>query len=239
MFSAHGVSPAVREEADARNLEVIDATCPFVTKVHHEVRRYAKKAYTVLLIGHRRHDEIEGIVGEAPGNVRVLESPEEAREVHVADPERVAVMTQTTLSVTDTADVIDILRARFPAIEAPPKSDICYATHNRQRAVRHLARLCDLILVLGARNSSNTNRLAEVAAACGANVRLVTAISDLPTSTVENAQIIGISAGASTPESFVTQVVHYIGENWPISTQEVSVVEEDVHFRVPAKLRER
>ena len=237
LFSAHGVPPAVRETAVARGLEVIDATCPFVMKVHLEVRRFAQKGYTIALIGHRRHDEVIGVAGEAPDRVVVLETAEEAAAFLPPDPERVAVVTQTTLSQEEADRVLTILKHRFPRLETPVKKDICYATTNRQEAVKTLARQAGLILVLGAENSSNSRRLAEVAVAEGAEAHLVSRLDDLAGIPLGARETIGITAGASTPESFIRDILDLLGRQGFTRVQELEVVHEAIHFALPPHLR--
>lgn len=234
ILSAHGVTPEVRDEARRRGLRTIDATCPFVTRVHSEVKRFARQGYTILLLGHKDHDEIIGIVGEAPEHVEVLEDLRDADSVMVPDPDKVAVMTQTTLSALDVEAMMAVLRQRFPKLALPRKKCICYATHNRQNAVQALAADCDLVLVLGARNSSNSNRLVEVAQACGANAQLVSALEDLRTLDLSDVRTVGITAGASTPEYFVQSVVEALeARGGDGGTTELSVAVEDVQFRLP------
>lgn len=233
LFSAHGVSPAVRAAAAARRLNTIDATCPFVTKVHSEVKRYAAAGYTVLLVGHRAHDEVVGVAGEAPERVTVIENETEARRVAVPDPAKVAVLSQTTLSPDETGRVMNALRERFPAIRTPAESDICYATRNRQQAVRALAREVDHILVLGARNSSNSNRLVEVARAEGCVATLVSAPGDVEAMGLDGVTRLGLTAGASTPEYVVTETIARLKVLGFERVEERRVVQEDLHFALP------
>ena len=237
LFSAHGVPPATRETAKAKNLRVVDATCPFVSKVHHEVRQYAAMGSTVLLIGHHNHDEIIGVAGEAPEHVLVIASEEEARAVTVPDPGKVAVLTQTTLSLDEVAQVMAILRERFPALKTPPESDICYATRNRQQAVRLFAKQADAIIVLGAENSSNSNRLVEVARAAGCYAMLASSLEMLDTIPLDKITILGITAGASTPEYFVQQAIaHLKTRGFNFVTEQV-LVKENIHFPLPKEFR--
>lgn len=236
LLSAHGVAPDVRAVARRLELNVVDASCPFVTKVHTEVRRYAAAGYTVLLIGHKQHDEIIGVAGEAPASVIVVESEGEAELVSVPDPSKVAVMTQTTLSVDEVAGVIRILRRRFPLLETPRESDICYATQNRQMSVRSFSGQADIFIVLGARNSSNSNRLVEVARAGGCRAFLVSEISQLAEIPLEDVLTIGMTAGASTPQYFVKEAVARLGERGFHNVEEMVFTEEDVHFSMPAGL---
>jgi 4-hydroxy-3-methylbut-2-enyl diphosphate reductase len=238
IFSAHGVSPAVRECATTRRLRVIDATCPLVTKVHLEAIRYAKEGRTIVLVGHADHDEVIGTLGEAPRRIVVIDSVEEAERLVVEDPEKIAYLTQTTLSVDDTKAVIEVLRRRFPAILGPSRDDICYATQNRQAAVKQLANDVDLVLVLGAANSSNANRLREVAEALGTRARLINDVRDIRSEWLQGCARIGVTAGASTPEFLVREVVEYLGARGAPTVREFRVVEEDVRFGLPHELLE-
>jgi 4-hydroxy-3-methylbut-2-en-1-yl diphosphate reductase len=237
IFSAHGVSPDVREQASRRHLRVIDATCPLVTKVHLEVIRYARENYTIVLIGHRYHDEVIGTLGESPEAIRVISSVEEVDSLEVPDPRRVAYLTQTTLSIDDTEQIIARLKSRFPEIAAPPTQDICYATQNRQRAVKSVAPKVDGILVVGARNSSNSNRLVEVAGGMGADACLVDSAADIPPHWLERRKHVGVTAGASTPEVLVEQVVDQLKNLGFTRLQEVEWIAEDVRFVLPPELR--
>ena len=232
IFSAHGVSPTVREEADRRGLRVIDATCPLVTKVHLEAVRYAGGGSTIILVGHREHPETIGTSGEAPEATIVMETTEEAEAVQVSDPDRVVVLTQTTLSVDDTQQVVDVLRRRFPRLLV--RNDICYATTNRQMAAKALAKDCDVVLVIGASNSSNCNRLREVVRAEGVPAYLVNGPDEVTPDMVEGAGRIGIVSGASTPEPLVEEVVRKLG---PARVSTRTVVDEDVTFVLPRELR--
>jgi len=238
IFSAHGVSPAVRESATKRQLRVIDATCPLVTKVHLEAIRYAKEGRTIVLVGHADHDEVIGTLGEAPRRIVVIDSVEEAEALVVEDSEKVAYLTQTTLSVDDTKAVIEVLRRRFPSILGPAKDDICYATQNRQAAVKQLASEVDLVLVLGAANSSNANRLREVAEALGTRARLINDVRDIRPEWLDGCTRIGVTAGASTPEFLVREVVDYLRTRGAPAVREFRVVEEDVRFGLPHELLE-
>ena len=239
VISAHGVSPTIYAEAEARHLRVIDATCPFVRKVHEEVRRFALAGYTILLIGHRDHDEVVGVVGEAPERVIVVEKCEAVPGITVPDPQRVAVVTQTTLSPDEAAGILELLRARFPALVTPPASDICYATINRQDAVKRLARTVQTILVLGAENSSNARRLVEVARACGVQSHLVSDVAQLATLPLADREIVGLTAGASTPESFVERAIDALAPLGFENVEYMTLVEEAVHFALPKALRDR
>src|SRR5438105_11677753 len=203
VLSAHGVAPDVHANAAARNLSVIDATCPLVTKVHQEARRFARENRTILLIGHEGHEEVVGTSGEAPEHVVLVGSPAEAERVDVAEPDTLSYLTQTTLSVDETDEIIDILRRRFPGIQGPPKEDICYATQNRQDAVKEIARRADVVLVIGSANSSNSKRLAEVAAEQGTPAYLVDDESEIDATWLEDADVVGLTSGASAPEWLV------------------------------------
>lgn len=238
VFSAHGVAPAVYAAAAARRLVVIDATCPFVAKVHAEVRRFVKQGCTVLLIGHRGHDEVRGIVGEAPESIRVIENRAEAEAIEVPDAAAVATVTQTTLSVTETAAVVAGLRRRFPSLRTPAGSDICYATQNRQEAVIALARQADMVLVLGAVNSSNTNRLVEVARAAGGRAELISRPEELASLDLREAETVGVTAGASTPESLVQNLVEALRRLGATEVAEMSLGREEVHFETPSETSE-
>ncbi len=238
IFSAHGVSPAVRGEARRRALRVIDATCPLVTKVHLEATRYAREGYTIVLVGHEDHDEVIGTTGEAPDRIVVIDSVEEAERLQVENPSKVAYLTQTTLSVDDTRAVIDVLRRRFPGIVGPSRDDICYATQNRQAAVKKLSAEVDLVLVLGAANSSNANRLREVAEDVGIRAYLINDVRDIEPAWLHGAQRVGVTAGASTPEFLVREVVGFLQSCATPVVRELNVVEEDVRFGLPHELLE-
>ena len=231
VFSAHGVAPSVREAASAKGLRVIDATCPLVTKVHLEAQKYARDGYTIVLVGHLGHDEVIGTTGEAPERTVLVQTPEEAMNVQVADPNRVVALTQTTLSVDDTREVISVLKQRFPSLVA--RNDICYATTNRQAAVKAVAKDVDLVLVIGARNSSNCNRLREVAEAAGRPAYLVNGPEDIDHAWLDGVERVGVTSGASTPESLVTAVVEALRPN---RVRTVSVTEENVTFVLPKEL---
>ena len=233
VFSAHGVSPSVREEADRRHLHVIDATCPLVTKVHLEAIRYARDNYSIVLIGHPDHDEVIGTAGEAPAAVRLVSSADDVDLLDLPDPARVVYLTQTTLSLDDTEEIVARLKARFPAIQAPPAQDICYATQNRQNAVKAIAPRVDLVFVVGARNSSNSNRLVEVARRAGAPAHLVASVADIRLEWLKGCRSIGLTAGASTPEVLIDEVAAWLRAWGCERVEEVEVVSEDVHFTMP------
>lgn len=237
IFSAHGVSPAVRDEARERRLRVIDATCPLVTKVHLELIRYIREGYTVVLIGHRDHDEVIGTLGEAPGRVQLITSVEDVEQLAVPNPERIAYLTQTTLSVDDTAEIVAKLKQRFPAIASPPGEDICYATQNRQSAVKTVSGQIDLLLVVGAFNSSNSNRLVEVSERSGARSYLVNHAGEIQPEWLDGMRRIGITAGASTPEDLVSEVVAVLRNKGYTRIEDVNLIEENVRFALPAELR--
>jgi len=236
IFSAHGVSNAVREQARARGLKVFDATCPLVTKVHMEVVRYRKANTECVLIGHAGHPEVEGTMGQVDGGMYLVETPEDVIALQVKDPVNLAFVTQTTLSMDDTARVIDALRARFPKIKGPRKDDICYATQNRQDAVKDLARRCEVILVVGSPNSSNSNRLREVAQAQGARAYMIDGPENLERSWLEGAQKIGLTAGASAPEVLVQRVIDRLREWGAAVVQEQTGKPENITFPLPRAL---
>lgn len=238
VFSAHGVSPQVREEAKKRNLRVIDATCPLVTKVHMEARRFAKEGYTILLIGHRGHVEVEGTMGEAPDKIILIETVEDAEKVKVPDTKKVAVITQTTLSVDDTREIIETLRKRFPEMKTPKADDICYATQNRQDAVKELVKICDLVLVIGSKQSSNSNRLREVAERNGVTSYLVSDETEIDPTWFKDVKAVGITSGASTPEFLVERVINKLKTLSGIGPFEVVKTREHVTFALPQELRD-
>ena len=235
IFSAHGISPAVRAEALRRGLRVIDATCPLVTKVHLEAVRYAREGYTIVLIGHEDHDEVIGTLGEAPERIVVIDSARAVDALTVPNPDKIAYLTQTTLSVDDTREVIEALRRKFPRIVGPSRDDICYATQNRQAAVKRLAGDVDVLLVIGAANSSNANRLVEVARMAGTRAHLINDVNDIKPEWLVGASRVGITAGASTPEMLVSETVARLRGDGVV-VREVHVVEEDVRFALPQEL---
>jgi 4-hydroxy-3-methylbut-2-en-1-yl diphosphate reductase len=237
VFSAHGVSPAVRAAAAERGLEVIDATCPLVSKVHAEARRFAQAGLDIVLVGHDGHEEVEGTFGEAPERTHVIASAHEIDDLPVRDPERVAYLTQTTLAIDETAEVVDALRERFPALVGPGSSDICYATQNRQDAVRALAADCDVVLVVGSGNSSNSRRLVEVAERAGRPAALVGDGTDIDPRLLIGAARVGLTAGASAPEALVDGVVSALDGLGGVSVTERTVAREDVHFKLPPQVR--
>jgi 4-hydroxy-3-methylbut-2-enyl diphosphate reductase len=236
IFSAHGVAPSVREQARARNLEVIDATCPLVTKVHLEAIRFARLGYTIVLIGHRDHDEVIGTMGEAPHCTVVVSSIEEVDQLAPPDPQRVAYITQTTLSLDETRHIVERLRERFPALQGPPAQDICYATENRQLAVKAVAPLCQLLLVVGSRNSSNSRRLVEVARNAGVTAYLVDDASELKPEWFEGVDTVAVTAGASAPEYLVQELLRALARQGFEHVEEVALKDEDVRFTLPPQL---
>jgi len=238
VLSAHGVAPAVRERAAARGLQAIDATCPLVTKVHAEARRYASEGYTILLIGHEQHEEVVGTRGEAPAAIHVIGSTQEALAVRVPDPERVAYVTQTTLSVDETAEILEALRRRFPNLRGPRREDICYATTNRQQAVKELAGQVELLLVIGSGNSSNSVRLVEVARAAGVESHLIDDETEIDERWLEGRETVGLTSGASAPESLVTRVCEWFRARGVAEILPLGSVVEDVFFRLPVELRQ-
>ena len=236
VFSAHGVARKVENGALERQLDVIDATCPLVTKVHKEGRRYAEKGYDIVLIGHIGHPEVEGTLGQIPGTVHVLSEAEEVEALDVADPDRVAFVTQTTLSVNDTKDVIIALKKRFPNIVGPDTRDICYATQNRQTAVIAMAKQVDLLLVVGAHNSSNSNRLREIGENFGIASHLIEDASMFDPAWLENVATVGITAGASAPETLVQETIARLRNYREVEVETLDGVEENIHFKLPREL---
>lgn len=237
LYSAHGVSPQVREQSRARRLRAIDATCPLVTKVHLEAVKYAKEGYTIILIGHEGHDEVIGTMGEAPERMILVETAEDVERLEV-DSKKIAYLTQTTLSVDDANLVINALRKKFPHIANPPKDDICYATQNRQDAIRQLAPGADLVLVLGSQNSSNSRRLQEIADSLGPKAHLIDGVAEIRAEWLDGVDTVLITAGASAPEDVVQECISYLQERFGATVEENFVREEDVHFPLPRTLRE-
>ena len=236
IFSAHGISPAVRALAKQRRLRVIDATCPLVTKVHIEALRFARDGYHILLIGHAGHDEVIGTMGEAPASIQLVQTAEEAEHIQVPDPSRVAAITQTTLSVDDTTAVLHVLRRRFPKLLTPPKDDICYATQNRQNAVKAIAKQAEVILVIGAQNSSNSIRLTEVAQDAGRRGYLINDATEIDSRWFDGVRCVGVTSGASAPEHLVQQVVDRLKQLGASAVEEIELVREDVTFGLPVEL---
>ncbi len=237
VFSAHGVSPAVRDAAGARRLNTIDATCPLVTKVHTQARRYADAGYTIAFVGHAGHEEVEGTMGEAPEAIVLVESADDARTVELPADGPLAYITQTTLSIDETRSIIDILRARYPRIVAPAREDICYATTNRQRAVKELLECVDLLLVIGSKNSSNSVRLVEVARAAGVAAHLVDDAAEIDERWLDDVDIVGVTSGASAPERLVRDLCDWFRMRGIDDISEFSSAFEDVVFRLPVELR--
>jgi len=237
VFSAHGVAPAVHENSARRSLRTIDATCPLVTKVHVEARRFAEQGYTIILVGHDGHEEVEGTTGEAPDSIVLVETAEDVDALEVPDPERVAFITQTTLSVDETAGIVARLREKFTAITSPKSDDICYATTNRQLAVKQLARECDLVLVVGSKNSSNSNRLVDVTRELGTASYLIDNASEVDESWLEGVDTIGITSGASAPEELVSELVEFFRKRGTDEVSELRAIDEDVRFMLPKKIR--
>ncbi|MBV8077183.1 MAG: 4-hydroxy-3-methylbut-2-enyl diphosphate reductase [Planctomycetaceae bacterium] len=238
LYSAHGVAPQVREQARRRKLRAIDATCPLVTKVHLEAVKYAREGYTIILIGHEGHDEVVGTMGEAPDRMVLVETADDVERLEVPDPGKVAYLTQTTLSIDDANVVIAALREKFPRIANPPRDDICYATQNRQEAVRVLASRSDVVLVLGSQNSSNSKRLAEIARSLGPRSHLIDGVSEIRPGWFQGAETVLITAGASAPEDVVQECITYLQRSFGATIQEEWVREENVHFPLPKSLRE-
>ncbi len=235
VFSAHGVAPSVRVQSDARRLTSIDATCPLVTKVHLEARKYVKDGYSILLIGHEGHDEIVGTMGEAPENIQLVQDVQDASVVQPPNPNRVVCLTQTTLSIDDTFEIVETLQRRFPNMEV--RNDICYATQNRQTAIKEITSDVDLILVVGAANSSNSIRLMEVARAYGVESHRIADAAEIDPTWLEGKTSIGLTSGASTPEIKVSEVLDYLRERGSLDVREVEVIEENVTFLLPKELR--
>jgi 4-hydroxy-3-methylbut-2-enyl diphosphate reductase len=238
VFSAHGVAPSVHAGARELRLRTIDATCPLVTKVHVEAKRFAADGYTIVLIGHEGHEEVEGTMGEAPERIVLVQSEEDVDALELDDPQKVAYITQTTLSVDETISIIKRLKERFPAIVGPRTDDICYATTNRQAAVKQLARACDLVLVIGSRNSSNSNRLVEVAREHGASSHLIDNERQVEDAWLDGMRVVGITSGASAPEGLVQRLVEFFRARGNPIVEELEVVREDVRFMLPKAIRQ-
>jgi 4-hydroxy-3-methylbut-2-enyl diphosphate reductase len=238
VFSAHGVSPAVHADAERRNLITIDATCPLVTKVHREALKFAAEGYTIVLIGHAGHEEVEGTMGEAPDHIVLIESEADVDTLEVEDERKLAYISQTTLAVDETRTIIARLRERFPHITGPRTDDICYATTNRQAAVRQMAEQCDLVLVIGSKNSSNSNRLVDVARDHGAASHLIDGADQVQEEWLEGARIVGISSGASAPEELVEALVNFFRARGTTDVSEFEVMREDVRFMLPKQIRQ-
>jgi len=236
IFSAHGISPEVRAQAHAKKLKVIDATCPLVTKVHMEAILFAKQNRTIILVGHEGHDEVVGTMGEAPDRIALVDTPEDVEKLEVEDPDKVAVITQTTLSLDDTKDTIDAIKRKFPKVVFPPKEDICYATTNRQIAVKEIAKQADLILVIGSENSSNSKRLQEVSKDDGVRAYLIDDVSKIQAEWFEGVETVGITAGASAPEHLVRGVLDYFKKMGVSDIKEVEAIHENVKFGLPPEL---
>jgi 4-hydroxy-3-methylbut-2-enyl diphosphate reductase len=237
LYSAHGVAPAIREASTRRNLRAIDATCPLVTKVHTEAVRFAREGYTILLIGHAGHDEVIGTMGEAPANIMLVQDEDEAERLELPAEAKVAYLTQTTLSVDDAEKIIRVLRRRFPHVVGPSKDDICYATQNRQEAVRELVPEADAVIVLGSKNSSNSQRLAELARARGKPAYLIDRVDELPAGALSGSETVLITAGASAPEEMVEACVERLKERYGATVESRTVREEHVSFPLPRELR--
>ena len=238
IFSAHGVSPAVRQRAAEKHLFIIDATCPLVTKVHLEAIRYAKDGYSIVLIGHPGHEEVEGTMGEAPYAMHLVADLNDVEQLELPDAEKVVYLTQTTLSVDDTKEIADALKKKYPHMTQPPKDDICYATTNRQTAVKQLAPKCDLVLVIGAQNSSNSQRLREVADSCGTPAYLIDDERSLQDEWFENVSTVGVTAGASAPEVLVNRLIESLQQRGAQSVETLQVIPEDVFFPLPKNLQQ-
>jgi 4-hydroxy-3-methylbut-2-enyl diphosphate reductase len=236
IFSAHGVAPSVRREALERRLDVIDATCPLVTKVHLEAVRFARDGFSIVLIGHKDHDEVIGTLGEVPQRSFLVETVEDVERLEVPDPQRVRYLTQTTLSLDETRDIIDRLKARFPDIQGPPAQDICYATENRQMAVKAVSGFCHLLLVVGSQNSSNSKRLVEVGEILGVRSHLVNDCGDVDPRWLDGVRNVGVTAGASAPEHLVRELVEFLRGAGFHELEEIELVDEDVRFSLPSEL---
>ena len=237
VFSAHGVAPSVRAGARARSLQTIDATCPLVTKVHREAVRFAEEGYTIVLVGHDGHEEVEGTMGEAPERIVLVQCESDVDALEVEDPERIAYVTQTTLAVDETSSILERLRERFPSIVGPRTDDICYATTNRQAAVKQMAGSCDLMLVIGSRNSSNSKRLVEVARDCGTEAHLIDTAGEVREEWLTGRGVVGITSGASAPENLVQELVELFRARGVENIAEFHVIREDVRFMLPKPVR--
>ena len=237
VLSAHGSSPTVHADAGSRRLSLIDATCPLVTKVHLEARRFADDDQTIILIGHAGHEEVEGTSGQAPERTILVQSVAEAQRVEVPDPARLSYLTQTTLSVDETSQIVDVLRSRFPEIQGPPREDICYATQNRQDAVKEVARQSDVVLVIGSKNSSNSNRLAEVSQERGTPAYLVDDASEVDPAWLDGADVVGLTSGASAPEWLVEQMLGWLADRGFDRVEQALITEERVRFALPPGVR--
>ncbi|HYF26834.1 MAG TPA: 4-hydroxy-3-methylbut-2-enyl diphosphate reductase [Baekduia sp.] len=238
VFSAHGVAPHVHADAERRGLRTIDATCPLVTKVHREAVKFASEGYTIVLIGHAGHEEVEGTMGEAPDHIVLVETEQDVAELEIDDPEKVAYISQTTLSVDETRTIIAALREKFPAITGPRTDDICYATTNRQAAVKQMAPHCDLVLVIGSKNSSNSNRLVQVARELGAASHLIDNETEIDETWLAGVRVVGITSGASAPEELVQRLVGWFRERGVEDVEDFQVLQEDVRFMLPKQIRQ-
>jgi 4-hydroxy-3-methylbut-2-enyl diphosphate reductase len=238
VFSAHGVAPSVHANAAGRNLRTIDATCPLVTKVHKEALKFARDGYTIVLVGHAGHEEVEGTMGEAPDHIVLVETEEDVERLEVADPAKVAYISQTTLSVDETRAIIGRLRERFPGAVGPRTDDICYATTNRQMAVKQLAAQCDLVLVIGSRNSSNSQRLVDVTREHGTEAHLIDHEGQVQEDWLADKRVVGITSGASAPEELVQRLVDFLRERGTDDVAELEVISEDVRFMLPKQIRQ-
>ena len=236
IFSAHGVAPSVRKQAKERRLDVIDATCPLVTKVHLEAVRFARDGYSIVLIGHKDHDEVIGTLGEVPDRSHLVETLDDVDRLELPDPTRVRYLTQTTLSLDETRDLVNRLKERFPHLQGPPAQDICYATQNRQMAVKAISEAIDLLLVVGSQNSSNSKRLVEVGDNFGTRSHLVNDCSDIDTAWLEGVKNVGVTAGASAPEHLVQELIEFLRGHGFRQLEEIELVDEDVRFSLPAEL---
>jgi 4-hydroxy-3-methylbut-2-enyl diphosphate reductase len=239
VFSAHGVSPAVHADAERRGLQTIDATCPLVTKVHREAVKFAGEGYTIVLIGHAGHEEVEGTTGEAPEHIVLVQTEEDVDTLEVPDPDKIAYISQTTLSVDETRSIINKLREKFPNITGPRTDDICYATTNRQAAVKQMAAQCDLVLVIGSTNSSNSQRLVDVARDYGARAHLIDNEAQVQEEWLDGARVVGISSGASAPEELVERLVQFFRDRGTEAVETFEVMQEDVRFMLPKVIRQQ